>query len=82
MIPADRLRAVVALLGNDDLTPHAQRLLLQLCDTCDTCDERQPVSPDCGQRKCTACSGDAWDLTGDRPAHCACRCHDQQAVAP
>ena len=27
-----------------------------------------PTSPDCEQRKHTACSGDAWDLLADAPA--------------
>lgn len=35
----------------------------------------EPASPDCQQGKHTACSGDAWDHEGDRPATCACACH-------
>jgi hypothetical protein len=34
-----------------------------------------PLSPDCGQRKHTACTGDAWDKLHDQPAHCTCHCH-------
>jgi hypothetical protein len=34
-----------------------------------------PTSPDCEQRKHTACTGDAWDKLKDRPADCTCDCH-------
>jgi hypothetical protein len=33
-----------------------------------------PTSPDCEQRKHTACSGHAWDHLNDQPTHCTCPC--------
>jgi hypothetical protein len=37
-----------------------------------------PLSPDCEQRKCTACTGEAWDLLRDKPADCTCHCHRKE----
>jgi hypothetical protein len=39
-VPVPRLRATVALLSPDEITPTAQRLLLRLCD------EHQPATAD------------------------------------
>jgi hypothetical protein len=38
-----------------------------------------PLSPDCEQRKHTACTGEAWDFLRDEPASCTCHCHRQPA---
>lgn len=33
------------------------------------------ISPDCGEGKHRACTGDAWDHYNDQPAPCECDCH-------
>jgi hypothetical protein len=38
-----------------------------------------PLSPDCEQRKCHACSGDAFDLLKDEVTRCTCACHPKPA---
>jgi hypothetical protein len=36
-----------------------------------------PMNPDCVNGKHHACRGDAWDLSADAPAECACDCHKE-----
>ena len=35
-----------------------------------------PISPDCGQGKHRACTGDAWHPVRDEPHPCVCNCHE------
>lgn len=59
MVDPDQLRAMVRLLGPEEMTPTAQRHLLSLCDDGDpVCPNDTDGDGGCGRRYCPVC-GDA-----------------------
>jgi hypothetical protein len=70
---ANQLRSTAAVKrAQADAVDHFQQEAAQMTVP-------DPLSPDCEQRKHTACTGEAWDFLRDEPASCTCHCHRQPA---